>query len=400
MEAKDFIMEGKGKLNKIGLLAIGIMVSICMAFMLENSCVVYAKGRLGLSLTEKKVTEGEKVTVSLNGMYSKAGMDRLKWKIGNPDVLKICDRNGNRVTVKALENGISTLRVSYKGKNYECRILVKGRYDDNWDGLENQNKADAERKEDKNGSEAKIVKNRPALNATEINLHYISDYAVPYIGKSPDHRYSFRFKVYTAGRSNVKWSIEGDGTAKLRYSISDNGTVHMNFGNGIGDEYTECTVVATLSNGTRLTAKVRGYDDDNAYILDRIEEFQKKYISEGMTEYEKVDRVAWYLSSDFDYELYQDDWCRYIITGSGDCMASRIAVEHFCKAIGIRAIACRDLDAHGQTLVKADGRGYLVRTGFGGRKPRYYEIDELTDKEFDGLCEKNNINPEYFNEVH
>ena len=347
-------------------------------------------------MTEKRVIEGEKVTLYLRGVSSKVGTNKLKWKIGNPDVLKICGRNGNKVTVKALEDGTSTLRASYKGKKYKCRILVKGRFDDSWPELEKQNKTDTG-KEDKNGSEANIVKNRPALNVTEISLYYISDYAVPYIGKNHDYHYSFRFKVYAVGRNSVKWSIEGDQMAKLRYSISDNGTIQMNFGNGISDEYTKCTVVAVMSDGTRLTAKVRGYDDDNAYICSKIKEFQRNYISEDMTEYEKVDKVAWYLSSDFDYELYQDDWCRYIITGSGDCMASRIAVEHFCKAIGIQAVACRDLDAHGHTLVKADGRGYIVRTGFGGKKPRYYEIDELTEKEFDKLCEKNNINPEYFN---
>ena len=49
-------------------------------------------------------------------------------------------------------------------------------------------------------------------------------------------------------------------------------------------------------------------------------------------------------------------------------MASRVAVEYLCNELGLRAIACRSLDSHGQTVVKADGKVYLVTTGFGGKK--------------------------------
>ena len=77
-------------------------------------------------------------------------------------------------------------------------------------------------------------------------------------------------------------------------------------------------------------------------------------------------------------------------------MASRVAVEYLCNELGLRAIACRSLDSHGQTVVKADGKVYLVTTGFGGKKPRYYEIREISRETFDKINEGNNINPDYF----
>ncbi|MBR1742825.1 MAG: hypothetical protein IJ733_13345, partial [Lachnospiraceae bacterium] len=166
-------------------------------------------------------------------------------------------------------------------------------------------------------------------------------------------------------------------------------------GNSYSDEYTKCTVKATLSNGKVLTADVKGFDDTGIYVRSVIDNFKKTYIKDTMTEYEKMDKVAWYLSAEYDYELYQDDWVRYIVTGSGDCMASRFAVMYFCREIGLKAAACRSLDTHGQTIVRAGDKVYMVTTGFDGPKPREYMIYEISRETFDKLNEKNKIDPEY-----
>ena len=336
-----------------------------------------AKSAVRLTAEKKLVTEGDIFTVSLRGISKKTSSGRtIKWKLSDSDVLKICKQGINSVKVKALEDGISTLKAAYKGKTYRCR-LVRGRYDEEWP-------------EDDSDSTAK-----PTLNASRVELHYISDYAIPYIGKNPEYNYSFKFKVTGVGSSHVKWSVEGDKDAKDCYRIDDTGEIHMFMGNDLYEEYTECTVVAKLSDGTRLTAKVRGYDDDNAYVRSVMENFKETYITPGMSEYEKMEKVAWYLSSEYDYRLYQASWYEYIITGSGDCMASRWAVMYFCRDLGLHAAACPSLDSHGMTVVRADGKAYLVTTGFSGKKPRYYEVREITRETFDRINEGNNIDPDY-----
>jgi hypothetical protein len=91
----------------------------------------------------------------------------------------------------------------------------------------------------------------------------------------------------------------------------------------------------------------------------------------------------------------QPSWAEYLVTGSGDCQASRHAVMIFCRELGLKAAACPDFDSHGQTVVRADGKVYLVTTGFGNPKPRYYQINEITRADFDKINEKNFVDPAY-----
>ena len=115
-----------------------------------------------------------------------------------------------------------------------------------------------------------------------------------------------------------------------------------------------------------------------------------------MTEYEKMEKVAWYISAEYDYEYYQDDWIRCIVTGSGDCMASRFAVMYFCRELGLKAEACRGLDAHGETVVRAGDKVYMVVTGFDEPEPREYMIYEISRETFDKFSDKNGLHAEYF----
>ena len=369
-------------------------IVFCMLFVLcmmlsGGQMAVLADSGIHLSASEKKVVEGQVFTITLKGVALGDKSNKLKWRVSNEDVLTIRKRKGDKVTVKAMEDGISKLCAVYKGKKYQCRISVRGRYDSEWPG----EYSDCSVTGNKDG--ASKASSEPTLNAKEIALHYISDYAVPYIGKNPKYLYSFQFKVSGAKSSSVKWAIEGDRHTKSRYRIDDNGNIYMFMGNGYGEEVTECKAVAILPDGTRLKAKVRGYDDENIYIDSVMKKFKETYITSEMSEYDKMDKVAWYLSSEYDYELYQPSWIRYIITGSGDCMASRWAVMYFCRYLGLRAAACPDLDSHGMTVVRADGKVYVVTTGFGGKKPRYYNIIEITRETFDRINEKNNISPDY-----
>lgn len=60
------------------------------------------------------------------------------------------------------------------------------------------------------------------------------------------------------------------------------------------------------------------------------------------------------------------------------------------------AAACRNLDEHGKTLVYADGRFYVIITGFNEPKPRPYMIYETDGDTLEALAEKNNFDLDFF----
>lgn len=361
-------MKKNEALKVVWLMAVVIMVVILAVPATEVS----AKTKYKLSTAKKTMQEGQTCTISLKGVSKKVKIKKLKWTTGNKQIVSISKKSGNKAVLKAKKAGKATIKVTYKGKSYKCKVTVK-----------KDKKKDTESKE------------HPMLNATEVELHYTQDYAIPYIGKNPAYNYSFQFKV-TGTKATVKsWSLDGDAKTKSRYLITSDGTITMRTGNGFGEAYSGCTVKALLSNGTELSATVKGYDDIGLYVQSVFDKFKGTYITDDMTEYEKMDKVAWYLSAEYDYRLYQDDWYEYIVTGSGDCMASRYAVMYLCQYLGLHAAACPDLEAHGDTVVRADGKVYLVTTGYQGEKPRYYQIVEMSRELFDKRNEKNHINPEY-----
>lgn len=381
-------MMRKIELKDVVRIVLCVITAICLARLFCDT-QVEAKSKIRLSATQKMLTEGQTFTLSLRGVSSKVKTNNLRWEVSDTDVAGIKKRSHNKATIKIWEDGETTVTVTYKGKRYKCQIKAVGR--DYYIGEE----ADDIDTTSESGRELSS-KDMPSLNSEYVELHYIEDYAIPYIGKDPTYRYSFQFRVKNADASSVKWSIEGDKTTRIRYRINDNGVVYMFMGNDLSEDYTECTVAAMLPDGTRLTAKVRGYDDEGAFIREKIEDFKGRYITPDMSEYDKMDSVARYVSYEYDYELYQPSWSRYIITGSGDCMASRLAVEYLCRDLGLNAAACRSIDSHGQTIVKADGGVYLVTTGFTGKKPRYYEVRQIDRETFDKINEDNNINPAMF----
>ena len=264
-------MMRKIKLKDIVRIVLCVITAICLARLFCDT-QVEAKSKIRLSATQKMLTEGQTFTLSLRGVSSKVKTNNLRWEVSDTDVAGIKKRSHNKATIKIWEDGETTVTVTYKGKRYKCQIKAVGR--DYYIGEE----ADDIDTTSESGRELSS-KDMPSLNSEYVELHYIEDYAIPYIGKDPTYRYSFQFRVKNADASSVKWSIEGDKTTRIRYRINDNGVVYMFMGNDLSEDYTECTVAAMLPDGTRLTAKVRGYDDEGAFIREKIEDFKSRYIT-------------------------------------------------------------------------------------------------------------------------
>lgn len=324
--------------------------------------------RYKLSSSSKVLEPDDICKLTLKGKGIKA--KKIKWSVGNKKILKITGK-GKTVQLKAKNNGTITVTARYKGYKYRCTVKV---VDDS---------------EEINTENAK-------LNNDNVVVHHIEDYAVSYLGKPESYNYSFKFEVTGTNADIRKWEIQGDKSAKNCFYISDTGLLNMRFGYGITKNCETCKVVAYLSDGTTLTADVTGYDDVTEYVRGKVKDFINSNITDDMSEYDKMDAVAKYISTEYDYQLYQADWFKMFVVGGGDCMASRIAMMYMCRELGLKACACTDLDDHGQTVVKADGKIYMVITGFTGKKPRYYQITEMSEESFKKKCESARLDPAYF----
>lgn len=227
------------------------------------------------------------------------------------------------------------------------------------------------------------------------------------------------FRISLVGKSgkiktkNIKWKMADPGIAvitrkekkQIRILGKSEGVTRLT-ARYKGKTYT-CKVVVTGAEEDNQEDDTEKPDDSDNELMKQIEEntrkveqkiedFKSRYLSEGMSEYQKMDAVARYISTEYDYESYQSDWMKMLLTGSGDCYASRAAVMNICRKIGMKATACPRYEDHGKTIVKADGKLYLVTTGYKGNKPREYDIYELTQEWFEELAEKNHIDPAYF----
>ncbi|MEH2943131.1 hypothetical protein VSQ32_09745 [Lachnospiraceae bacterium KK002] len=203
--------------------------------------------------------------------------------------------------------------------------------------------------------------------------------------------------MYRLSKKEVRdWKISGEDAGYFK--ITDYGLLQLNYGLAYIDPCVTATVTAVLEDGRKLTATVRAYSELNIYIDKVFTDFEKQYISPSMTQKEKAEKAAWYISTTSDYELYNDNWWDIFLKGKGDCSASRYALQYMCNHMGIKAAACGNLDAHGKTLVYADGRFYVIITGFNEPKPRQYMIYEISGESLEDLAKQNNFNLDYFHQ--
>ena len=161
-------------------------------------------------------------------------------------------------------------------------------------------------------------------------------------------------------------------------------------------EVVEGTVQATLSDGTKLQAKVLLADEVAYYLYRLFDGFRKNYLTDGMTELNQVKVVGKYIGECSDYDKDIHDWRVLLIKGKGDCQASRYAVQYMCQYFGIKAGALRSFDIHGQTLVLADGKYYIVTTGYDMVRSRAYNVSEITGERAHQLMETGEVFWGYF----
>lgn len=335
---------------------------VVMVLILSSFASVQAKAKL--SAKSKTIYVGRTAVIKLKNAR------KVKWKTSKKSVVSIKKRKKNKVWLKAKKAGKATITATYKKKAYKFKITVK-------------KKKDRQQETD-----------NPKMNTADVTLYEVSEEDKPYLTLNPSHIYQYQFQVMGTKQEVLRWSVTGEG--KTYFRIDNGGLLTMQTGPAYGMDGVHATVVAKLENGKEVTAQVHGYSERTIHVKKVIEDFKRTYITAGMTEKEKMEKVAWYLGAMYDYKAYQESWVTMMVQGGGDCMASRVAMMEICREIGLKACACYQFEDHGETIVKADGVLYLVITGFNESKPRRYMVMELTAESFADYVERNHIEPAYF----
>ncbi|MCI8379815.1 MAG: Ig-like domain-containing protein [Lachnospiraceae bacterium] len=326
-----------------------------------------AKTKPKLAAKKKTITVGQTYRLKLKGVSSKA---KVKWKTSKKSVVSIAKKKGNTVTLKAKKKGTAIVTATYKKKKFKCKITVKAK------------------------KKTEPAADHPVLNSRDVTLYYLSEEYKDYITYDSSHLREYRFRVSGTKKEVRDWKLSGKGADYFR--ITDYGLLQMDWEPAYIEPCVTATVTAIMEDGRKLTANVQAYSETNIYIEKIFTDFEKQYITSSMSQKEKAEKAAWYISTTSDYELYNPNWFDIFIKGKGDCSASRYAVQYMCNHMGLKAVGCRNLDAHGKTLVYADDKFYVIITGFNEPKPRQYMIYEISGEALDELAEQNNLDLDYF----
>jgi len=326
-----------------------------------------AEAKSKLEAKNKAVTIGKTYQMKLKGVSCKA---KVKWRTSNKSVVSIAKSKGNTVAFKSKKKGTAVVTAVYKRKKYKCRVTVK----------------EVKKK--------KSMADNPVLNSSDVTLYHLSESYKDYIKYDSSHLREYRFRVSGTKKEVRDWKISGEDAGYFK--ITDYGLLQLNYGPAYVAPCVTATVTAVLEDGRKLTAAVRAYSEVNIYIDKLFADFERRYITPSMTKKKKAEKAAWYISTTSDYELYNYNWIDIFLKGKGDCYASRYALQYLCNYMGIKAVACRNLDDHGKTLLYADGRFYVIVTGFNEPKPRPYGIYEISGRALEDLAEKNKFDLDYF----
>lgn len=361
----------------MAVMAVSILWGVCSPLSVE------AKSRR-LSAKSKSLSVGQEYTIKMKGISAKDKRKgrKVKWRVSDKSVTLIKGKKNYSITLRARKLGKVKISGIYQGKKYICNVVVKDKTDTGQDADEADTENEAEN-------------TNIHLNASEVTIHYLSDADRKYLSESKDYIYSYQFKVEGIKKSEyVSWGIESD--SKVSCFKVDHGRVYMWKNPGYEQKCEEARVVATLENGSRITAKLYGYSERNIAVEEVVNDFVSGNLTADMTEYEKLDAIAAYVSHNYEYQLYQPDWLLMVLSGSGDCFSSRCFVTYLCRAAGIRAVPCVGDNLDGMTLAKADGKFYVVLTGFKDNQPRKYRVYEPPADSLQNIVARSHIDLSYF----
>ena len=344
----------------------GLIIFLSAALMITGSPVkTDAKTKIHLSKTKRTYDwAGLWDKVTLKGVPSNA---KIMWKSSDSKVVKIKERIKRGTWYHLVGAGKANVTARYKGKTYICRITVKG------ETSEQTPKPTKTPKPDLDDEQDDSVFDEAHMNATEVTLYRCPGWAMPY-AHDPDHPLQFQFKVLGTNEKPY-WKLDFD--TKPGLNLSQDGL--LTFADIYLSEKNEATVTAKLSNTKKLIAHVTIVSEVEICYNKKVEEFKARYIHDGMSDVEIAKAICKYISEEYDYSK-EAGWVAMVVTGAGDCMASRVGVATLCKEFGIKAYACCDLSDHGECIIRIGDDVYMSITGYGGAKPRPFSFYKMSEE--------------------
>ena len=308
----------------------------------------------------------------------------IKWKSSAPSVIKIADRFKCGTWYRILKPGKATVTAAYKGRKYSCRITVKKKRSEPTSTPKPTSKpTPGEDDEEDDDPPDPSLPAGTHLNATDVTIYYCEEYAIPY-AHDPSHPTQFQFKLEGTDKKPV-WKVTLDDPEIYGWvNISKDGLLTIPDG-GCSDA--TATVTARYFNDV-LTAKVTIINETRVKYDELVDSFIETHITADMSDYEKMEAVVKYIEHELDYKLYQPEWRKMLITGGGDCMASRLGVYELCTRLGLKSFPCTNLDDHGKCLVRVGDDVYMTVTGFNEPKPRLYWIYKLSEEGIANMLKK------------
>lgn len=236
------------------------------------------------------------------------------------------------------------------------------------------------------------VDNSSVLNANNVTLYALNDWAKEYISISNDYAQSFQIKI-NGVNSDISWASENE---EIAYVDKDGiirpntKVVHYYYSDGTDEykrEYTfdEAVKLVGTYNDTTLTINVVIKDFSEVYSKNVVKKFLDQNINPTMTTFDKVFAICKFVAS-YNYSEYYSSMDGLIVSGGGDCWASTETVNYMCDYLGIpnetRVRANKDYGAgsgHRDSYVQIDGKTYIADVGYIGNAPRYFSLVENKD---------------------
>lgn len=233
-----------------------------------------------------------------------------------------------------------------------------------------------------------------AINSTKVDLYVLDEGYQSYLTIPSGYRQSYQLSVTEGG--SVSYSVySGDSvtvspTGLIQPAVTTwywNGNYGSTVSTGAPGERVEVFYnlgtsrirVTTGSNTYDVTVTVHDYAQ--FYAEKVMDTFLEKNITSGMSEYEKLKKIAAF-PCNFDYSARYSGYVGMIVCGGGDCWASCSAILYLCKKAGIPAhLRCGVNDSgagsgHRNVAVKIGDKVYVADAGYNSKAPRSYSIVE------------------------
>ena len=208
----------------------------------------------------------------------------------------------------------------------------------------------------------------------ESSLNQFPELAIP-------DKYPQEYQIKINGTTKDIKDIKFD-TRRLNYyvDISETGLVTPKkyyTSSGLAKYNFDSIDIYAYVDGYTISFTVQVRDYGYQYVDDRLKEYADSL--KGLSDYEKVEKIAEYVATNFDYGTNPNHVGMFMY-GSGSCSASTTMVNKLCNFAGIKAKTRTGIhdggagSAHVNSSVLIDGKIYVVEAGFNQKKPRHYGI--------------------------